>query len=151
MLFRSVIANEGLLALAQTRPRTAGEVATVRGVPADPGSQALREVIAAALVTAPDALPPDAMPLRRERPPAALLQQRRARESRLLAWRRDEAKKRGVDEQVVLPGHCLKDAADLDEATLDGLAGVAGIGAFRIRADGAALLRALRGPESPPT
>jgi ribonuclease D len=144
-----VIAHEGLLALANARPRTARDVAKVRGVPGDPGSQALREAVAAALAAAPDALLPEEMPSRRERPPPAVLQARRGREARLLAWRRDEAKKRGVDEQVVLPGHCLKDAADLDDPTLDRLSQIAGIGAFRLRADGGAIVAALQAPEAP--
>jgi ribonuclease D len=147
-----VVAHEGLLALAQARPRTAGDVAAVRGVPADPGSLTLREDLAAALASAPEAVPPEELAYRlRGRPAAAVLQERRARESRLLAWRREEAKRRGVDEQVVLPGHCLKDAAELDVLTLEALSRVAGIGAFRLRDDAGAMLAALRRPGAPAT
>ena len=50
-----------------------------------------------------------------ERPqvPAAEARARREREMRLIAWRRAEAKRRGVDEQVVLPGHCASNTACL--------------------------------------
>ena len=46
------------------------------------------------------------------RPDKAVVAERRAREKRLSAWRRKEAAARGVDEQVILPGHCLQDFVD---------------------------------------
>jgi hypothetical protein len=50
-----------------------------------------------------------------------------------------------VDQQVVLPGHCLKEAAENQPAGLDELARIPGIGAFRVERDGEAILRTLRG------
>jgi ribonuclease D len=141
-----VVAHEGLVELARGRPATAAAVARVRGVPSDAASQALREALAAALSAAPETLPDDESPRRRERPPMAIVQERRAREARLVAWRRDEAKKRGVDEQAVLPGHCLQDAVDMDAKTREELARVPGIGTFRVHADGDAILKALSRP-----
>jgi hypothetical protein len=46
---------------------------------------------------------------------------------------------------VVLPGHCVKDATDGNATTVNDLAQVPGIGAFRLARDGDAILRALRG------
>jgi ribonuclease D len=83
--------------------------------------------------------------LQRPRPPQSVVKARRARESRLTSWRKAEAKRREVDEQVVLPGHCLQDLADLgEEASLEAIAQVPGIGAFRVARDGHAILSVLR-------
>ena len=80
--------------------------------------------------------------LDRPRPPQALVKARRARENRLSSWRKAEAKRRGVDEQAILPGHCLQDLADLDDdASITSLATIAGLGAFRIERDGEALMK----------
>ena len=49
---------------------------------------------------------------------------RRTREQSITKWRRETAKQRSVDEQVVLPGHCLQDLADLDNATPEQVASV---------------------------
>jgi hypothetical protein len=51
---------------------------------------------------------------------------------------------------VVLPGHCLKDAADSEPAGLDELARIPGLGAFRVERDGAAILRTLKGEGGSP-
>jgi ribonuclease D len=82
--------------------------------------------------------------------PGALLRARRAREQRLTRWRKDEAKKRGVDEQVVLPGHCLQDLADVSEPSLEAIARVPGLGSFRVDRDGAGLVAALSEQASAP-
>jgi ribonuclease D len=74
----------------------------------------------------------------------ALLERRRAREARLRAWRRQRARERGVDEQAVLPGHCLSDVAALREATREALAAVPGLGRGRLERDGEALLALVR-------
>ena len=65
---------------------------------------------------------------------------------RLTKWRKDEAKRRGVDEQVILPGHCLQGLADLEDLTLDAIAHVPGIGVFRADRDGPALIAVLSAP-----
>ena len=78
------------------------------------------------------------------RPPARRprrVRARRERESAPVAWRREEAKRRGVDEQVVLPGHCVKDTVDrADVADARGVSPASrGIGAFRVERDGATM------------
>ena len=55
----------------------------------------------------------------------------------------------GVDEQVVLPGHCLRDLADGAACDLDALARTPGIGRFRVDRDGDALLATLRAGGEP--
>ncbi len=76
-------------------------------------------------------------------PPPPERSQRRAREKALIEWRRKEAERRGVDEQAVLPGHCLRDLASPDIRTQDDLARVEGLGAKRIARYGDALIAAL--------
>jgi ribonuclease D len=142
-----VMSNDALIEIARRRPANADGVLRIRGVPAS--SAAAREFageIARAVAAAGDVLAEDERArLQRPRVPAAVSRARRERETRLLAWRRAEAKRRGVDEQVVLPGHCVKDATDCDAAVVEDLANVPGIGAFRLERDGDAILRALRG------
>jgi ribonuclease D len=72
-------------------------------------------------------------------PPAEERARRRSREKALSGWRTAEAARRGVNEQAVLPGHCLRDLADVDVRTHDDLARVPGIGAKRLRLYGDAL------------
>ncbi len=80
-----------------------------------------------------------------------MLRTARAREARLKAFRRREAAARGVDEQAVLPGHCVRDLVALAPPTLDDLARVAGLGAFRVERYGRALLEALHADgDTPP-
>jgi ribonuclease D len=139
-----VLPAEALLFLARTRPTSAMEVARLRGVTMSPE---FAETLAQALAAAPRTLPDDERErLRPVRLPMDVVRGRREREARLTAWRRHESKQRGVDEQVVLPGHCLKELVAADFVTsLEALARVPGIGGFRVLRDGEAILRALRG------
>lgn len=70
---------------------------------------------------------------------------RRARAERLSAWRRAEASRRGVDLQVVLPGHCVEDLASRPPASIEDFAKVPGFGASRTARYGEALLPLLSG------
>jgi ribonuclease D len=142
-----VVANEALLVLALARPKTPAEVARTRGVASgSPDARAFVEEMARGLASAPVTIPDGERALfEKSSMPAALVKARRERETRLLAWRRAEAKRRGVDEQVVLPGHCAKEAIDGDIERVDDLTRVRGIGAFRVSRDGDAIVRALRG------
>jgi ribonuclease D len=144
-----VASSETLLALARARPRTAAEVARMRGVSTStPAARAFIAELARGIADAGETIPDDDRSLF-ERPHVAAeaARARRQREVRLTAWRRTEAKRREVDEQVVLPGHCVKDAVDDAVTDLDALARVPGIGAFRVSRDGEAILRAMRGEE----
>jgi len=55
----------------------------------------------------------------------------RRREKRLAAWRQAEAGRRGVDAQVVLPGHCLRRLASGPQATAPDVAELDGLGESR--------------------
>jgi ribonuclease D len=145
-----VASNETLIAIAHARPSTPAAVARMRGVASSsPEARAFVEEVARSMATAGVTIPEEERALfERPRVPAAAAKARREREVRLLSWRRAEAKRRGVDEQVVLPGHCAKDAVDGDIAGVDELSRVRGIGAFRVHRDGDAIVRALRGEEA---
>jgi len=146
-----VLAPDVLFAIAHAKPKTEADLEKIRGAVQGRRARSLaRDVLRAVEAGLADAGVPDdelAM-ITRPRVPASVMRARRAREQRLSKWRREEAKKRGVDEQVVLPGHCLQECADLEHPSLDSLSRVRGIGAFRIDRDGAALLTALRGDGS---
>jgi ribonuclease D len=133
------VGNETLLLLAERKPVTIDDLQRVkRGISPRlmQSSQRLLDAITAGLadgaVPASDlAAPP--------RPDRALLAARRAREKRLSGWRRREAAARNVDEQVILPGHCLSDLVGIESEDLDAIAQVRGLGARRYARYGATL------------
>jgi ribonuclease D len=144
-----VAPNEALIAIARTRPTTTSGLGRIRGIStATPEARAFASQLADAVAAAGDALPePDRSQWELMRAPPADSRSRREREARLVSWRRVEAKRRAVDEQVVLPGHCVKDAAAADAVDIEALRRVPGIGEFRIERDGTAILHALRGDQ----
>lgn len=144
-----VLAPDVLVAIARAKPRTAAELAKVRGATQGRRAASIEGALLDAIakgIDDPHVPEGDRVFLERPRLPSGLARQRRAREQRLTKWRREEAHKRGVDEQVVLPGHCLQDLADLDQPTLEDVAKVPGLGAFRVTRDGDALVAALAIP-----
>lgn len=149
-----VIGPDVLFAIAKAKPRSMAELEKVKNALAGHRARALAPKLLAAVEAglADGGIPEeDRQFLERPRLPAGIAKARRAREHRLTAWRRAEAKKRGVDEQVVMPGHCLQDLADLDDgATVEQIARVPGIGQFRVARDGAALVDALAKREEAP-
>lgn len=138
-----VCSAEAMLAIARSRPATLAQLRRVRGAPSDArlGEDLLRAV---ADGLAAGAIPDDERAhFERPRPPREELEARRKREGRLTVWRRAEAKRREVDEQVVLPGHCLREIAERGAEKPEDLTAVAGLGDFRIARDGAAIVHAL--------
>ncbi|HZF48285.1 MAG TPA: ribonuclease D [Polyangiaceae bacterium] len=103
-----IVSNESLLALARVRPKTAGEVASrVGGGRAGRLAAAWLRAIEQGLLEGDVPEEERALfePVRMER---SVVARRKAIEGRVTGWRRAEAKRRGVDEQVVLPGHCAQ-------------------------------------------
>lgn len=78
-----------------------------------------------------------------EVPSPAELTRRKRRRALLLDFRDKEAKARGVDAQVVLPGHCLSDITELSEPTREALRRVSGLGEVRLERYGALLVQLL--------
>ncbi len=140
-----VMPAEAMLAVARSRPATLAQLRRVRG---SPSNDAVAEEMLSAVLDglAAGSIPDDERVwFERPRVPREELDARRQRESRLTAWRRGEAKRREVDEQVVLPGHCVREIAEHGAERAEDLARVAGLGAFRVERDGEAIVRALRG------
>jgi ribonuclease D len=144
-----VLGNDVLLAIAKAKPRTLDELRRVRGATQGPRAASLAQEMLRAVREGVEggAIPADerAM-LERPRVAPSIAKAQRARETRVMAWRKEAAKARGVDEQVVLPGHCVKDAAEAFPRTPEELARVPGLGAFRVERYGAEILKALEGP-----
>jgi ribonuclease D len=141
-----VLGPDVLFEIAKRKPETLDDLAKIRGATGGRRARSIaNELLDAVAAGLEDGAIPDEEQVWFEKPriAGAVLRARRAREQRLTRWRKDEAKKRGVDEQVVLPGHCLQDLADLDEPAIDAVAQVPGIGAFRVERDGAALVSVL--------
>jgi ribonuclease D len=154
-----VVGNEVLLELAHRRPATLAALSATRGAVTGRAAQHTGELLRAIAEGVRDgAVPPDHAAF--FQPPArapsrAELAARRAIEARISAFRKAEAKRRGVDEQAVLPGHCAHDLADIlaahapaDPALADAIARIPGIGAFRIARYGEAF-QALAQPAAP--
>ncbi len=146
-----VLGPDVLFAIAKARPRTEEELAAIKGALSGRRARSLASDVLRAVREglADDGVIPEAdrRMIDPPRPPQSVIKARRAREQRLTAWRRAQAKAREVDEQVVLPGHCLQDLASIEEPSAEAIAKVPGLGAFRIAKDGAALLEALRGTD----
>ena len=143
----NVASADALIAIVQARPATVGALSGVRGIATrTPDERAFASAIIEALSAAPSEIPPgERAHFEPQRLAPDVVKARRGREARLLAWRRGEAKRRGVDEQVVLPGHCVHDAVDAGISTVGELASVPGIGTFRVERDGEAIVAAVRG------
>ena len=144
-----VLGPDVLFAIAKAKPTSIDELAQIRGAMGGRRARSIaNDLLDAVTVGIEDGAIPDEDRVWFEKPriPGPVVRARRAREQRLSKWRKDEAKRRGVDEQVILPGHCLQGLADLEDATLEGIAQVPGIGAFRAERDGAALVAVLHAP-----
>jgi ribonuclease D len=76
-------------------------------------------------------------------PQPAQLRLQKRRKSRLVAYRERAAAERGVDPQVVLPGHCVQDLLGEPALSLDVLAALPGFGERRLMRVGPALVGAL--------
>lgn len=155
--------NELLLDIAAKRPTNAGALRALmsprstaahgsQGPPTERHRRLSTALLAAVLEGVRDGdVPEDHRaffePVRMDR---AVVARRRGIESRITGWRRAEAKRRGVDEQAVLPGHCVQDLVSvlsafdpIDPASPDihaAVARVPGFGARRMERYGRALI-----------
>jgi ribonuclease D len=142
-----VLGNEAIIDIAKARPTTRVELSRVRGAShgrAQSMGTALLAAIAAGIADG-DAPEEERAWLERPRLSGELARARRVRETRLMAWRKAEAARRGVDEQVILPGHCVKDLAEPESIDEAAARVVPGFGACRA-AYAPAIVLALRAP-----
>jgi ribonuclease D len=141
-----LVGNAAILAIAQAHPASVDAVKNIKGAMprkhAYPIARALVQAVRQG--TADGQVPANEMQwLERPLLPPEVARVRRGRESRLIAWRKAQAKERNVNEQAVLPGHCLADLTELEEVDVAHVAAVLGIGAFRVARDGEAIVRVL--------
>ncbi|MFK7987655.1 MAG: HRDC domain-containing protein, partial [Sandaracinaceae bacterium] len=129
--------NAALLEAARRGPKTARDLSRVRGLRKLPRSGLARALESAERDGPPPPPPPP--------PPADVRARQKARERALQAWRNTEAERREVNVQVVLPGHCLRDIASLEDG--DDVRSVAGFGDKRGHLYATALEAALSGVE----
>lgn len=136
-----VTGNRVLFEAARRRPRTLAQLRKIRGLRQLDDAQLLDALEAAERDGVPqeDATPP---------PPAEERAQRKAREKALTEWRKKEAAERGVNVQVVLPGHCLRDVAKIEQLEDEALASVDGFGKKRLARYGSTLLDVLRAADA---
>ncbi|MDB4945320.1 MAG: Ribonuclease [Labilithrix sp.] len=145
-----VIGPDLLFAIAHEKPSSMEELSRIRGATSGHRARSIaNDLLDAVTVGIEDGAIPeeDRHWFEKPRLPGSIARARRAREQRLTRWRKEEAKVRGVDEQAILPGHCLQDLADVDPVTLEGVSRVPGLGRFRAERYGAALVAALTEPE----
>ena len=131
-----VASNRVLFEAARRRPSRVSDLRRVRGL-ADLEDEALEAALEKARRDGPPVEETAAPPPPEERA------RRKAQEKALTEWRRTEAAARGVDQQVVLPGHCLRDLVGADPTEPDVLTRVRGLGAIRVERYGAAILAIL--------
>jgi ribonuclease D len=136
-----VVSNEVLLEIARLRPTTLPAIAAIRGATSFRTGLHAEDFLRAVEAGILDGDVPSEharffQPLRSPSRPA--IAARRALESRISAFRKAEAKRRGVDVQAVLPGHCAQDLAELllshtphDPVLRDAIAQIPGLGAQR--------------------
>jgi ribonuclease D len=136
-----VVGNDVLLEIARRRPGGMDELRAIRGSMAGRAARAASALLEAVRLGAEDGDVPEADRALFDppRPDRAALARRRAAEARVSGWRRAEAKRRGVDEQAVLPGHCAQALTDAilhhagDEAALrEAVRAIPALGARRV-------------------
>ena len=138
-----IASNDFLLELARKRPASRRDLRNLRGISGRVMSVA-DALLAAVKQGIDDGEVPEHERFVRPRLDRAAIAERRERESRLLSWRRAEAARRGVDEQVVLPGHCLQAIAAggaFDEASIAQIPGMGKVRAERYAKTLAAIAR----------
>jgi ribonuclease D len=136
-----VLANEVLLVLAERSPRTREELASVRSVL--PRLDREAEALLAALRRARE-LPESELPAFPRLPRPVVPEPVRRRVEALKAWRREEAKRLGLDVSVVLPQRLVDRVAEAAPRDTEGLEAVEGLRRWRIEAFGPDLLSALQ-------
>ena len=134
-----LISNKTLLQMAKSPPRSVKQLYDGRGLPAWLIRQSGDEFIQA--IQHGKASRIDYLPPAQENIPQRVIE----RYSALHSWRRDTAQARGVESDVIISKGALWDIARRKPASVDELDGIRGLGPWRRKTYGAALLAALNG------
>jgi ribonuclease D len=134
-----LIGSESLLAIAERLPRTAVELAEVKGLSARIRSQpaAPLEAIERALALSEDELPRSVAPRKPLVPDAV-----RRRIDALKAWRNREAVALGLDPSVILPQRLVEKVAEAGPRRVLDLSAIPGLRRWRVEALGAGMIAA---------
>jgi len=141
-----VAGNDLLLAFARSKPKSLADFSRARRGVSSRLLEVAPRLVSAVLAGLSDGSVPAGDLDRGARFDREVVAARRNREKRLSAWRRTEAKARGVDEQVVLPGHCLAELVSLEKTDVDAVARVQGLGQKRVARYAVALAGMLTNP-----
>lgn len=140
-----ILHDRVLQAIAQRKPRDLAGLRRVRGA-ANGRAAGIQPALLAAIARGREArsVPAEeAQAGAKAVPPPELRALKKARHAALTAWRRGTAEARGVDAQVVLPGHCLQDLCALPAQGVVSLSDIEGLGTCRVARDGDAMLAVL--------
>ncbi|MEZ4454997.1 MAG: HRDC domain-containing protein [Gemmatimonadales bacterium] len=140
-----VMANETLIQLATTRPRSVEALARIRGVGAENASRRGSEIIAA--IDQGLAVPDRDLPAFERRPRYRPDPAYEARLDRLKAWRTPEAARLDLPPGLIAPNGTLEGIARAHPGNAAELAAVAGVRRWQVAEFGDSLLAAL-GPRS---
>ncbi len=127
-----IVGDKLLLAIADRRPRSMRDLLRFRAVKrlGEPDRERLLQHIRSAVEKGPASTPAPPPP---SRPTHAELTLRKRVEKQLQDFRRAEAERRGVHEQVVLPSHCLRRLARHRLADIEAIANMPGLGRARAK------------------
>ncbi len=148
-----VVGNEVLLELARRRPSTRAQLAAIPGALAGRAARQAPAFLRAVAEGLQDGDIPeeDRLLFDPPRPDKAAITRRRARENQVTGWRKAEAKRRALEEQAILPGHCAQDLVELflhhrpdDPALPAAIAAIPGLGERRLARFGATFLELAR-------
>lgn len=136
-----IVPNGALVELARRKPRSIRDIERFRALD-KPGVREFRSRFAEAALRGRDrGAVPDAVRAKAEySEPRELVSRKKRVRKALGEWREKVAAERTVDRQVILPGHCMDDVASRLPATLEELAEIDGLGAFRVDRYGTAIL-----------
>lgn len=142
-----LLPNDVLFAIAQEKPRTMAALSRIPGAHRGRGRQLSQVLLDLVGKSHPGLTSDELTMLVPKRLPPAEVKARKKREAKLLAWRKTEAIRRDVNPQVILPGHVLREMADVCPETVDELSNLPGFGAFRVARYGAKLVELLDAPD----
>lgn len=146
-----VISNAAIIDVARKRPRSLSELRKLADLGerrTDVAPRVMAVLAACALET--DVPEEEQAWFTRGAVDPGELRLRRERENALSKWRAKESAARGVDLQVVLPGHVLADLTRQAPTTLEALREIPGIGEARVVRYGGVLLDIVRERKLPP-
>ena len=137
-----LISNRTLLQLVKTSPRRLKQLMEIRGLPAWLVRQSGDEIIEAVRHGIDSHLPDGPPPP--EQTPAAIVD----RYSGLHNWRKQTAVARGVESDVIISKDALWEIARRNPSTVNDLGGIRGLGPWRRKTYGAALVETVNGRAS---